>query len=100
MEDYQWIKQLGQRFVVEQVETRPSTDPSYVLCVVHLVLESGDRQVHLECQARTSPDQTVNIPNVQDVVVVKGSNATAVVVERERDGARCLLVVPRNAFDI
>jgi hypothetical protein len=89
MEDYQWIKQVGQRFRVTQVVPRSDADPSYVLYYVDLVQEPGDRPVRMECQTSTSPDL-----NIQDVVVVRGSDATAVNVERERDGARWQLVIP------
>ena len=89
MEDYQWIKQIGQHFRVTQVVPRSDADPSYVRYYVDLVQEPGDRPVRLEYHTSTGPDL-----NIQDVVVVRGSDATAVNVERERDSARWQLVIP------
>jgi hypothetical protein len=89
MEDYQWIKQVGQHFRVTQVVPRSNADQPYVLYYVNLVSEPGDRPVRLECHAKIGPDL-----NIQDVVVVRGPDATAVNVERERDCARWQLVIP------
>jgi hypothetical protein len=89
MEDYQWIQQVGQHFRVTQVVPRSNADPSYMLYYVDLVQEPGDRLVRLACQAACGPDL-----EVQDVVIVRGSDATAVNVERERGGARWQLVIP------
>ena len=84
--DYGWIKQRGLRLRVVKVERPSSVEPSYVLRAVH-----GDQHVRLERHTQTGSDL-----EVQDIVVVQNYDVTAVLVERERDNAQWLLVIPHN----